>query len=215
MKKSLLTLLLLVLVTGAFGQSNRSAQKDWYRNEMFLEPVRFFEGTFALGYQRNFYNSALSLKPSVTLMGETLFSYEDSFYSEQEGFGLEGLYKVYFARMPKKAQVYLGPYVAYRYLKEKNRLPDYIDVVDYPHLRNSDLFTYYNTMMAGVLFGVHFMWGRFTLDMNIGGGIRYPVISGFRADHNNATLVSVPTGFGQLGFKGVVPKSSLTLGVAF
>ncbi len=84
-------------------------------------------------------------------MGESIFGYEDSFYSELEGFGLESIYKVYFARMPKRAQVYLGPYLGYRHLKEKNRIPEYMDVVDYPHLRNRDLYTYYNSMMAGVL----------------------------------------------------------------
>ncbi len=215
MKKSLLTLLLLVLVTGAFGQSNKSIQKDWYRNEIFLEPFRFFEGTFALGYQRNFSHSAVSIMPSVTLKGESLLGFEDSFYSELEGFGLESIYKVYFTQMPKWVQVYFGPYGAFRYLKEKNRLPEYIDVVDYPHLNNRDLFTRYNIMMGGVLFGVHFMWGRFTLDINVGGGVRYPVVSGFRADRNNAPLVYIPSGFGELGFKGIVPKANFTLGVAF
>ncbi|MDY0174387.1 MAG: hypothetical protein RBR62_04250 [Bacteroidales bacterium] len=215
MKKSLLTLLLLVLVTGAFGQSNKPAQKDWYRNEIFLEPIRFFEGTFALGYQRNFNHSAVSVLPSITLKGESLLGFEDSFYSELEGFGLESIYKIYFAQMPRWIQVYFGPYGAYRYLKEKNRLPDWIDVVDYPHLNNRDLFTHYNVMMGGVLFGVHFMWGRFTLDINVGGGVRYPFISGFRADGRNAPIVSVPSSLWEMGFKGIVPKSNFTLGVAF
>jgi hypothetical protein len=215
MKKLILSLLLMILVTGAYGQISRSSHNDWYRNELFIEPARFFEGTFAIGYQRNFYNSAISLMPSITLMGESIFRNEDSFYSEMEGFGLEGIYKVYFARMPRKAQVYLGPYIAYRYLKEKNRLPDYIIMDDYPHLNfNSDLNTYYNTIMAGILFGVHFMWGRFTLDINVGGGIRYPSVTGFREDIRN-DFVSVPTGFGEFGYKGVVPKGNVTLGVAF
>ncbi|MDD3522507.1 MAG: hypothetical protein PHC79_06100 [Bacteroidales bacterium] len=213
MKKLILSLLLMVLAYSAYGQENKSAIPYWYRNELFLEPARFFEGTFALGYQRNFYNSALSLMPSITLMGESIFRSEDSFYSEMEGFGLEGVYKVYLARMPRKVQVYLGPYVAYRYLKEKNRLPEYVDPQELPNITQSDLYTRYNTLMAGVLFGVHFMWGRFTMDMNVGGGIRYPSISGFRT--NYPSIVSVPTGFGEFGYKGVVPKGNLTLGVAF
>ena len=88
MKKVILSLLLLILTISAYGQDNRSANISWYRNELFLDPARFFEGTFALGYQRNFYNSALSLMPSVTLMGESIFRNEDAFYSEIEGFGM-------------------------------------------------------------------------------------------------------------------------------
>lgn len=213
MKKVILSLLLLILTISAYGQDNRSANISWYRNELFLDPARFFEGTFALGYQRNFYNSALSLMPSVTLMGESIFRNEDAFYSEIEGFGMEGIYKVYFARMPRKAQVYLGPYVAYRFLKEKNRLPDDVDPQDLPNITQSDLYTRYNTVMAGVLFGIHFMWGRFTMDINVGGGIRYPTISDFRT--NYTSIVTVPTGFAEFGYKGVVPKGNLTLGVAF
>ncbi|MFY9116195.1 MAG: hypothetical protein WBK97_06285 [Bacteroidales bacterium] len=215
MKKIVFTLLLISLITGAYSQNKKTNDNNWYRNEIFLEPIRFFEGTFALGYQRNFRHSAVSVLPSITLKGESLLGFEDSFYSEQEGFGLESIYKVYFAQMPRWVQVYFGPYGAYRYLKEKNRLPDWIDVEDYPHLNNRDLFTHYNVMMGGVLFGAHFMWGRFTLDINVGGGVRYPFVSGFRADGRNASLVSVPSNLWEMGFKGVVPKSNFTLGVAF
>jgi len=213
MKKLVLSLVLMLMVVGAYGQNYNPARESWYRNELFLEPMRFFEGTFALGYQRNFYNSAFSLMPSVTLMGESIFRNEDSFFSELEGFGLEGIYKVFFARMPRKVQVYAGPYVSYRFLKEKNRLPDYIDPQDLPNITNSDLYTRYNTVMAGVLFGVHFMFGRFTMDLNVGGGLRYPTITGFRTRY--PSVVSVPTGFGEFGYKGVVPKANLSLGVAF
>jgi len=203
--------LLMILVVGAYGQTRKPAFNDWYRNELFIEPLRFFTGTFAIGFQRNFYNSAISVSPSITLIGESIFGTEDSFYSEMEGFGLEGIYKIYLARMPRKAQAYLGPYVAYRYLKEKNRIPDYIETQDLPPL-GTDLHTRYNTIMAGVLFGVHFMWGRFTMDMNIGGGVRYPMVSGFRTTYKHT---SVPTGFGEFGYKGVVPRGNITLGVAF
>ena len=104
MKKSLLTLLLLVLVTGAFGQSNKSIQKDWYRNEIFLEPFRFFEGTFALGYQRNFSHSAVSIMPSVTLKGESLLGLKTVLFRTGR-FWFESIYKVYFTKMPKWVQV--------------------------------------------------------------------------------------------------------------
>jgi hypothetical protein len=212
MKKLILSVVLVMLVAGAYGQNYRSPQNDWYRNELFLNPMRFFDGTFALGYQRNFYNSAISLMPSITLMGESIFRSEDSFYSEMEGFGIEGIYKVYFARMPRKVQVYLGPYLSYDYIKEKNRLPDYVDPQDIPNIEASDLYTRYNIIKAGVLFGVHFMWGRFTLDMNVGGGVRYPTVTGFRERY--PSIVSVPTGFSELGHKGVVPKGNIALGVA-
>ena len=119
MKKLILSVVLVMLVAGAYGQNYRSPQNDWYRNELFLNPMRFFDGTFALGYQRNFYNSAISLMTSITLMGESIFRSEDSFYSEMEGFGIEGIYKVYFARRPRKLQVDLGPYLSYVYVKEK------------------------------------------------------------------------------------------------
>jgi len=211
MKKLVLSLVLMIMVIGAYGQNYTPPRESWYQNELFLEPTRFFEGTFALGYQRNFYNSALSLMPSVTLMGESIFRNEDSFFSELEGFGLEGIYKVYFARMPRKVQVYAGPYVSYRFLKEKNRIPDYILPEDLPNF-NSELYTRYNTVMAGVLFGVHFMWGRFTMDLNVGGGVRYPIVNGFRKTYDFA---SVPTGFGEFGYKGVVLKANISLGVAF
>ncbi|MFA5302133.1 MAG: hypothetical protein WC395_05555 [Bacteroidales bacterium] len=213
MKKLVLSLVLMLMVIGTYGQNYNPARESWYRNELFLEPTRFFEGTFALGYQRNFYNSALSLMPSVTLMGESIFRNEDNFFSELEGFGLEGIYKVFFARMPRKVQVYAGPYVSYRFLKEKNRLPDYIDPQDLPNITNSDMYTRYNTVMAGVLFGVHFMFGRFTMDMNVGGGLRYPNVTGFRTRY--PSVVSVPSGFGEFGYKGVVPKTNISLGVAF
>ncbi len=221
MKKLVLSLVLMLMVVGAYGQNYNAVRESWYKNELFLEPTRFFEGTFALGYQRNFYNSAFSLMPSVTLMGESIFRNEDNFFSELEGFGLEGIYKVFFARMPRKVQVYAGPYVSYRFLKEQNSWPNYLNIADYPELTgNSDLITNYEIIMGGVLFGVHFMWGRFTMDLNVGGGVRYPIITGFRDSgikdpENNLPIVSVPTGFGEFGYKGVVPKTNISLGVAF
>lgn len=213
MKRMVLCFALLLMSFSAFAQSYGPVRDLGYRNEFFITPSAFFDGTFALGYQRNFETFALSLMPSITLMGDSVFHSEDDFYNALEGYGLEGVFKVFFARMPRKAQIYAGPYIGYRFAKEKNTLPSYVDPQEIGIMSNSELYTRYNTLTAGVLFGLHFMWGRFTMDLNIGGGIRYPEVTGFRTQF--PSVVSVPDDFGELGYKGVVPKGSFTLGVAF
>lgn len=216
MKRMVLCFVLLLMSFGAFAQSYSPVRDLGYRNEFFITPSAFFDGTFALGYQRNFETFALSLMPSITLMGDSVFHSEDDFYSALEGFGLEGAFKFYFARMPRKVQVYAGPYLGYRYLFEENEIPPYIDTSKtglLPGRHN----TRYNTFTAGVLFGLHFMWGRFTMDLNMGGGVRYPEVTGFRKTYSelDGVKVGIPDDFGELGYKGVVPKGSFTLGVAF
>lgn len=215
MKKFTLCILLVALAIPSVAQSNtygRYAQRypsnheSWYRNEFFIAPAYFFDGTFALGYQHNFRTFGLSLMPSMTLRG-----YGDGYSSEQEGWGLETIGKVFFNRMPRHVQVYAGPYLGYRYLSEDN----YDDWGYYtddtpPSSYSKYSSTTYNIVNFGVLFGVHFMWGRFTLDINGGGGVRYPTVDGFRVDND-----VIPDDFGELGFKGIVPKGNITLGVAF
>ncbi|HNY23734.1 MAG TPA: hypothetical protein PKM89_03115 [Bacteroidales bacterium] len=217
MKRMVLCFALLLMSFSAFAQSYGPVRDLGYRNEFFITPSAFFDGTFALGYQRNFETFALSLMPSITLMGDSVFHSEDDFYSALEGYGLEGVFKFFFARMPRKAQVYAGPYLGYRYLSEKNTLPPYINPENTGLMPGSELNTRYNTLSVGVMFGLHFMWGRFTMDLNMGGGVRYPEITGFRKNYPtlDGVTVDIPDDFGELGYKGVVPKGSFTLGVAF
>lgn len=197
MKKVILCTAFLLLVTTAIAQSwnEKPTRRSWYKNEFFLAPGYFFDGTFAIGYQYNAQLFSFSLMPSFTLS-------QSSLGSEREGWGVEAIGKVLFSKMPKKAQIYAGPYVGYRFLNETGSYYDESLPIEGE--------TSYSIVNAGVLFGMHFMWGRFTMDFNFGGGVRYPTVSGFCSRQGN-----VPNDFGEIGYKGMVPKGNLTFGVAF
>lgn len=202
MKKIMFCAILLLMAINAQAQSFH--RNDWYRNEFYMAPAYFFDGTFAVGYQHNFSTFALSLMPSITLQ-----SHYGDYNNDAEGFGIEAIGKVFFSQMPRMAQLYVGPYVGYRYLNEM-WTSSHLPVDESSIYTNSELETHYNILNAGILFGVHFMWGRFTLDLNCGGGVRYPEISGLRKQANN-----LAEDFAEIGYKGVVPKGNVTLGIAF
>ncbi len=205
MKKFLLCAILLLMAVGAKAQS--SHRNNWYRNEFFMAPAYFFDGTFAVGYQHNFSTFALSLMPSITLQSQY-----GNYDNDAEGYGLEAIGKVFFFKMPRAAQLYVGPYLGYRYLNEK-WVSKTLPVPDTSVYSSSELETHYNVLNAGILFGVHFMWGRFTLDLNAGGGVRYPSVNGLRT--RTDCTAPVEEDFGEIGYKGIVPKGNFTLGIAF
>ena len=60
MKRMVLCFALLLMSFSAFAQSYGPVRDLGYRNEFFITPSAFFDGTFALGYQRNFETFALS-----------------------------------------------------------------------------------------------------------------------------------------------------------
>ena len=189
MKKKLTLVIVATLFAGTLcAQTNR--------NHMLFSPFYFFDGTFMLSYERLFSTGSLRITPSIKLQ-----NINDELYSQREGWGLDVGYKFFLNNRIRKANFYLGPYALYKNINvtESNTFEG--DMI------RSQTDTY-NILGFGVDSGFKFIFGRFTMDISLGGGIRYAYIDGYRYKNSGSDWFD-------FDYKGIVPRANFSLGIAF
>ena len=192
--KSLFTVTFLLFVGTAFGQTPNPTP-----NHMLFSPLYFFDGTFMLTYERLFASGSLRITPSIKLQNLT-----DQDYSQREGWGLDMGYKFFFTKRLYPANFYMGPYALYKNIRVK--VPyDYDPMFGSTPRFQTDT---YNIMSFGVDSGIKFIFGRFTMDISFGGGIRYAYVDGY-------TYKSSRSEWFDIDYKGIVPRGNISFGVAF
>ena len=169
-------------------------------NHILFSPFYFFDGTFMLTYERLFPTGALRITPSIKLQ-----NLSDQEYTQKEGWGLDAGYKFFFTSRPRAANFYMGPYGLYKNIKAKAPVP-------YESFSSSRT-RYYNTdtyriVSFGVDAGVKFIFGRFTMDLSFGGGIRYVYLNGETFENSEVEWYDID-------YKGIVPRGNFSLGIAF
>jgi len=165
---------------------------------MLFSPFYFFDGTFMLSYERLFSSGALRITPSIKLQ-----NLSDEHYSQREGWGIDLGYKFFLNNRPGKSNFYLGPYALYKNTKVKE---SYIYDDDFSFKRTR--IDTYNVIGLGVDTGIKFIFGRFTMDISLGGGIRYAYMDGY-------TFNSTKSEWFDVDYKGIVPRGNFSFGIAF
>ena len=184
MKRIIFSALVLMSIIGLQAQTIDSQKPNIYRSQLLIAPFYFFDATFMMSYEYLITdNGALRITPSITL--------EDGY---REGFGIDLGYKAFLLRKSRIVNVYVGPYAYYNYLKSTdwNYYYDYNSGYGHDEIE----INYNNILGLGVDTGVKFTFGRFVLDLTLGGGIRYPL-------NDNLSSPS----------KSIVPRINLMFGV--
>jgi len=175
-------------------------------NHVLLSPFHLFDGTFMLSYERLFNTGALRISPSVTLRNNR--HYYDYGDREEQGWALDFGYKFFFTNRVHKVTPYVGPYIFYRYLESK--IQDWNEYTDreytdyYPRAQ----YTNYDILGVGVEGGVKFIFGRFTMDVSLGGGVRIPY-------RNGKSITGGPDDMWDIEYKGVVARGNFSFGISF
>jgi len=210
--KSFLTLLCLCcLSTSLLNAQNYRAQSPKttkyaiqrieHPNHITISPFHFFDGTFMLGYERLSPMGAFRISPSVTMRNAR------NGEGDEQGWGLDLGYKFSFTPNVRRVMPYVGPYISYRYLEsELLSWYDYPNRGEHPTSPHT-MYTKYNIWNVGVEGGVKFIFGRFTMDIALGGGIRIPRCDG--------ETISGGDDIWAIEYKGIVPRGSFTLGITF
>ena len=193
MKHTILIAFALLGLTGSFrAQSNfdeASRKPDILQHQMLFSPFYFFGGTFMMSYEYlTLSHNAFRITPSVTLNNS------GNNYESREGVGLDLGYKISVFNK-YKANVYMGPYFMYKYAKHSSR-DYYYNVTD-----NKT----YNVLGLGIDAGIKLTFGRFVMDITLGGGARYPL-----QDYSGYSSRSIF----HVAYKGIAPRANFFLGIA-
>ena len=200
MNRIIFTTLALFVAINLWAQSDDSPASI-KRHQLLFSPIYLFDATFLLSYEHLFQNqTALRITPSITL-SNTDNSVFHSNLKSREGFAIDAGYKVFLFEKPRRnANVYMGPYVMYKYVKHTrgtwySSIPDDPDIVDI-----------YKVWGVGIDTGIKFIMGRFVMDITVGGGVRYPLL-------NDDANVPAAEGILDIGYKGIAPRINFCLGV--
>lgn len=188
-----------------------------YKNNFYFNPFMVFTSVFQISYERNFGSG------SIMIVGGGILSENDS--RSKKGFNTELHYrfKLYnyhetlgkISGYPKHNVIYyMSPYFQYKnqeinYTGNINGGWGWVD-------DNQQLNTSVKSYGGGVIFGSKFiMYEKVTLDIFVGGSIRY---SEFTSDSDNPddySWVSVTKGILSPFYTGVLPKVGMQFGINF
>ena len=201
MKRIILFTLSLLGVMGLQAQSPDLQKSNVKRNHFHFSPFYLFDATFMMSYEHIFpFKGALRVTPSITLSN----SLNSTYYSDlknREGLGIDMGYKFFLSEKPRRVvNPYVGPFLMYKYVKH-TRI--YYSVSSVWPGDNVYFHDEYHVFGLGVDAGVKFVFGRFTVDATVGGGVRY---------HNNSE--SIATDVFDDVYKGIVPRLNLCFGIA-
>ena len=205
--KILLTIVVSLVMGSLFAQTHYPEKKSvtiYNPNHILFSPLYFFDGTFMITYERLFSSGSLRITPSIKLQ-----NLDDQRYTQKEGFGLDLGYKFFFTNRPYRANFYLGPYALYKNIKAKSPTYPYYSSSFYPSTESTTyIINTYNIIGMGVDTGIKFILGRFTMDISLGGGIRYAYLDG-------NTFESSGIEWYDIDYKGIVPRGNFSIGIAF
>ena len=199
-KKILLTLACILFVGQIFAQTRYFERRNPpipNPNHFLFSPLYFFDGTFMLSYERLFSSGSLRITPSIRLQ-----NIDDQRYTQREGWGMDIGYKFFFTGRPRHTNFYLGPYTLFKNIKEKS--PSYSS----SYTPSNYIVDNYNIIGIGVDTGIKFIFGRFTMDISLGGGIRYAYLDGYSFENSGVE-------WWEIDYKGIVPRGNFSIGVAF
>ena len=170
-------------------------------NHFMMSPFYFLDGTFMLTYERLFQTGSLRITPSVTLQNLSNHKLIEG-HDQREGWSLDAGYKFFLTSRPYKVNFYMGPYGLFR------SLSSYYQTHDYENGTYRDNTDTYHIVSFGIDGGIKCIFGRFVMDVSLGGGVRYPYLNGapFKGSASNVFDVQ---------YKGIVPRGNFSLGVAF
>jgi hypothetical protein len=191
MKRIIFSALVLMSIIGLQAQTIDSPKSNFQRSQLLIAPFYFFDATFMVSYEHPIAkNGALRITPSITLS-------EDDYNDSREGFGIDLGYKAFLLRNSRIVNVYVGPYAYYKSIKHTYReYSYYYDDYGYYNYSDYEKISYNNNVFGlGIDTGVKCIFGRFVLDLTLGGGIKYPTNS----ESNE--------------YKGIAPRANLMFGV--
>ena len=203
MKWKLSLTAVVLLFTGALWGQSLDVEKRQMAvqrpNHITFSPFYFFDGTFMLNYERLFPMGAIRVTPSIKLQ-----NISDQYYTQREGWGLDVGYKFFISGNPRRVNVYIGPYTLYKRVTTKEA---YDMEGQYSTIRRYRTDSY-NILGIGVDSGVKFIFGRATIDISFGGGIRYAYMNGRTFENSSSEWF-------EFDYKGIVPRGNVSFGVAF
>lgn len=187
-KKSLPLLLLMIGFATVYAQTDVKIRI----NTFYTNPLLFYNNTFQIGYERKF-TSAIGVLFSG---GYTLVATDDD--GKRGGNG-EVQFRYYFVGRNGKANCsfYIAPYAKFNYLESTWGFD-----TDQSGLSYKDI--YVSAYSGGLLYGVKWSFkNRFTIDLNIGGGVQKSFINGeLPSPHMDVRYYGAITGFvPKLGFQ--------------
>ena len=187
-KKSLSLLLLMICIASGYTQTDVIVGK----HTLFLNPLPFYKNTFQVGYERKFGSSIGVLFSG----GYTLVTTDDD---GKRGANGEVQFRYYFVGRNGKANCsfYIAPYAKFNYLEST-----WVFDTDQSGLSYKDI--YVSAYSGGLLYGVKWSFkNRFTIDLNIGGGVQKSFINGeLPSPHMDVRYYGAITGFvPKLGFQ--------------
>lgn len=219
MKRLFLILALFLPAFIAFSQvvsDNVPEQEPFYKHEYSFGVFQVFNGALSNGYEYHL-SSNKSLRFELEIMYSDNLD-QNGFFGNDKRIGgmIQAQYKYYVLgnkERPRRAfqlgGLYLGPFAKYRYL-EIERYP--YDNYYYDGSQNNfdTEFDRFNIGMAGVLFGIRFIFfQKIVIDGCVGGGLRVADVQ------NNGVKQSYKESSVDIGYSGIAPAGNFTVGIRF
>lgn len=197
MKKLIVGLLLVTMVSGAFAQMMPSANAPDYRNVLKMSGSLFTRNTFQLGYER-------FINPTTSLYLAAGMNFKDSDYERDWGLRTEAQmrFHVYTVINPSSShRLYFAPYLMNHYLTLENR------IYEYPSGNQEWKSDTFDAVSGGMLFGWSYTFAnRINLDIYTGGGLRKTF--NYEKNDNYNDLFDY-------GYSGIVPRLGVDIGFWF
>ena len=206
MKKLFILVCVLCFTTGAFSQGIRFTKDDTIKYIVKNETPRFFAGTFWSGIE-------FPLKNNKSLYVSGIATYGSNFDSNRQmiGWGGELQFRSYLGKKDKLTNfpIYMAGHLMFRRLNQYDRLTS----TNFDNMNGMYVDTYtetkqsYNVYYGGILIGCQvFVHQMFTVDVNVGGGIRLTQYDGAKSFTRFKSLTD-------LDYSGVVPRIGLIIGI--
>ena len=206
MKKLFILASVLCFTSVGFSQGIRYTQNDTIKFILKNEIPRFFAGTFWSGVE-------IPLKNNKSLYVSGIATYGSNFDSNRQmiGWGGELQYRSYLGKKDKLTNfpIYMAGHLMFRRLHQYDRLTSttfnpmngmYVD--SYSETKQS-----YNVYYGGILIGCQvFVHQMFTVDVNVGGGIRLTQLDGAKSFTRFKSLPDID-------YSGVVPRIGVIIGI--
>jgi hypothetical protein len=206
MKKSLIIVSVICFSVAGFAQGIRYTKDDTIKYIVKNEIPRFFAGTFWSGVE-------FPLKNNKSLYISGIATYGSNFNSDRQmiGWGAELQYRSYLGKKDKLTNfpIYMAGHLMFRRLDQYDRLTTatFNSINGMYEDTYSETKQSYNVYYGGILIGCQvFVHQMFTVDVNVGGGIRLSQLDGAKSFTRFKSLTD-------LDYSGVVPRIGLIIGI--
>jgi hypothetical protein len=195
MKRYPTLFLFLILISGAFGQTQPTSLSETYRNLFKVSASMFTRNTFQMGVEHLF-------TPTTSLLVNAGMNFRDNESNSSWGIGAEAQLKfhVYGQINPRNShRLYFAPYLLNNYEETKRRSYNGSGYEEY----SSESF---DAVGLGIVFGWSFSFAnRINLDIFTGGGIR-------KSFNENTQYYNTIWDY---GYSGINPRLGIDVGFWF